>query len=354
MREVQLVSGPHKEIEHEIVEFYKTVGRMINQNTRATEVFAYLRIYDSLSQEQLRQLTGFSLSTISSILQVFLQVDIVSRDMIPGTHKNLYQIKPERVKFDCNPPTLILEDLESLDMYIEDKQRQLDERRGTHPLEVEFLHRRLNSIRNYIEAQRRQISGRLRHSFFKEDVSGLIPLDEMVVYPFDTSELEEKMTSILSRFKGDPLRGKILGYFFTRRSLDQQSLVDLSGLSRSTVSRFLHEHLKGEYIRALPREHRKPRIYYLEWVSLSMLTVITKADEFIYSYAPRFQQILDTLTSQRESGQGTTDVVFLIAKLKDILRQIEAFKKETRPLRKAREDLREFLGRESTTQVKPD
>ena len=125
MSQSKLLSKHSKKIEREIVTFYKTIGKMVSLNSRATEIFAYLKIYDALTQEQLKQLTGFSLGNISTTLQSFLQTDIVYRQIIPGTHKNLYRIKPERVNFVYTPNILIIEDLEKLDSYIVEKQTEL-------------------------------------------------------------------------------------------------------------------------------------------------------------------------------------------------------------------------------------
>ncbi|MFX1367221.1 MAG: hypothetical protein ACFFAY_01290 [Promethearchaeota archaeon] len=344
MKQVELLSGKLKEIEREIVAFYKTIGGMSSLNPRATEIFAYLRIYDVLTQEQLKQLTGFSLSTISATLRSFIRTDIIARRMIPGTHKNLYSIKPERVKFDYNPPTQILNDLEILDSYIVEKQTGLQELQSKHPVEVKFLHRRLNSLRNYAEVQRRQISREGKHSFFQEDVSEIIPLNEMILYPFEIRELEENLMDVLGYYRDDPIKNRIRGIFYVHRSLTQQALMDLSGFSRSTVSRFLREELKREYVRVLPREYRKPRVYYLESISLTILSFILNADNFIFSYAPRFQEILSTLQSERELGRNREDAAFLIARIEDILGQIKAFKDNTRFIRQAHQDLSEFLG----------
>lgn len=345
MIEVELLSEESKEIEREIVAFYKTVGKMVSLNPRSTEIFAYLRLYDALTQEQLRQLTGFSLSTISVTLRAFVQTDIISRRIIPRTHKSLYSIKPERVEFVYTPSTQILEDLEELDSYIVEKQAELRELQSKYPAEAKFLHMRLNSLRNYAEAQRRQISRQEKHSFFQEDVSEIMPLNEMIVYPFETRELEESLMSILGYYKDDPIKNRLRGIFFTHRSVDQQTLTDISGFSRSTISRYLSRELKREYVRVLPRNYRKPRIYFLESISLTILSFILNTDDFIYSYVPRFQEILSTLQAEIQSGRERNDAVFLIARIEEILGQIEVFRNDSRFLRQAHRDLSKFLGK---------
>jgi len=343
LRQTKLKSRQAKKIERELVTFYKTVGEMVDLNSRTTEIFAQLKIYDALTQEQLQQLTGFSLGTISSTLQLFLQTEIIGRQYISGTHTNIYSIRPERVQFVYTPSTLILEDLERLDSYIIEKQTELQNLHDRHPIEVTFLHRRLNSLRNYIEVQRRQIGGEKRYSFFQEDTSDMIPLSEMIVYPFDVQELGEIIMDILGYFKDDPIMDKILQFFFTHRSVDQQTLMDLSGFSRSTVSRFLQGSLKRGFIHALPKEYKRPRIYFLKSISMSILSRILSTDSFIFSYIPRLKEILLTLQTDNTPVENRRDRELLKSAINTIIEQIKSFQNETRIIRKAYEELTDFL-----------
>ncbi|TFG29994.1 hypothetical protein EU528_08915 [Candidatus Thorarchaeota archaeon] len=343
MQEIRLLSKQSKKIEKELVTFYKTIGNMCSLNSKTTEIFAYLKIYDALSQVQLRKLTGFSLGTISATLQSFLDLDIINRGMIPKTHKNLYRIKPENVNFVYTPNIRIIADLEKLDSFIVEKQTELQALQSKHPIEVTFLHMRLNSLRNYAEVQRRQISREKKYSFFPEDVSELKSLDQTITYPFEIKELEENIMEILGYYRDDPIKVRIRSIFFTHRSVNQQKLMDLSGFSRSTISRFLDQELKREYIRVLPRENRKPRIYYLHSISLTILSNILRTDNYIYSYIPRFHEILTTLQSERQSERDRQDVTFLVAKIEEIIRHIEDFRNGTRFIRQAYHDLLKFL-----------
>lgn len=340
MIRTRLLSKQSKKIESKFVTFYKTVGEMVSLNSKTTEIFAYLKIYDSLTQEQLKDLTGFSLATISKILQLFLETGIVSRQFLPGTHKNQYTIKSEGVNFVYTPSTKILENLEALDSFIVDKQTDLQRLQKKYPVEIEFLHMRFNSLRNYIEAQRRQISSTKRYSFFQEDTSEIFPLNVKVNYPFETRKLEEELMAVWGHFKNDPIKNRLMSIFFTHRSIDQQSLVDVSGFSRSTVSRFLQKESKGAYIHALPREHRKPRIYYLNSISSSILSVILNTDNFIYFSIPKFKEMLSTIESRKLPNN---DATFLVAKIRETIEKIETFERETRFLREAYQELSMFL-----------
>ncbi len=346
MNQAKLLSKQSKKIEREIVTFYKTVGKMMNLNPKMTEVFAYLKIYDALTQKQLKQLTGFSLGTISSTLKLFLQTDIISRKLIPKTHQNLYSMEPERANFVYTPPTLLIEDLEKLDSFIVDKQTDLQKIQHKYPIETQFLHLRLNSLRNYIETQRRQINRRQKYSFFKEDVSEIIPPNEIVVYRFETRGIEEAIMDIFEYYRNDPIRNRLLSIFYTHRSANQKTLMTHSGFSRSTVSRFLRDPLNSVYISTLPKQYRKPRIYYLESISLSTLAHVLNTDNFIYSSVPRFQEMLSNLQSDRQSERNSEETSLIMTKVQRIIEQIEGFKYNTRFFRQAHQDLSEFLEKE--------
>jgi hypothetical protein len=75
-------------------------------------------------------------------------------------------------------------------------------------------------------------------------------------------------------------------------------------------------------------------------------------DSFIYSYIPRFQEILSALQFERQSGNNRKDAAFLIAKIKEIIEQIEAFRKNTRFLRQAHRDLSKFLEKDTLARYK--
>jgi len=80
---------------------------------------------------------------------------------------------------------------------------------------------------------------------------------------------------------------------------------------------------------------------------LSILSVVLKTDDFIFSSIPRFQETLSTLQSENQSGRDRDDAALLIAKIKDIIRQIEVFRNETIFLRQAYHDLSKFLGKDA-------
>ena len=164
---------------------------------------------------------------------------------------------------------------------------------------------------------------------------------DVIEFPFDTSEIEAKILKSFELFKGDPISNRIVSIFIIYRSLDQETLVEKTGFSRSTVSR-----LKGEYIRALPKENRKPRIYYLESIAMSILSAVRKTDGFAFSQIPEFRKALHSLRTVKEASRRESETGFLITKYEETIKQLESFRNETRHFREAHDDLLRFLGKD--------
>jgi len=69
----KLIASPLKEIEQQIVDFFLEIGRQYNKNLKLVTIQAYFYIYQALTQKQLKKLTSFSSSTISTTLQLFIK-----------------------------------------------------------------------------------------------------------------------------------------------------------------------------------------------------------------------------------------------------------------------------------------
>ena len=113
-----------KVFENQIVKFYKELAEMLNLNMKFTTIFAYFEIYEKLTQEQLKFLTGFSSSTISTTLQSLIQLDVLSREVIGNTRKNIYILKKDKVTFIYTPFLGLLKSLDSLEIVIQEVQSE--------------------------------------------------------------------------------------------------------------------------------------------------------------------------------------------------------------------------------------
>ena len=344
-----------KVFENQIVKFYKELAEMLNLNMKFTTIFAYFEIYEKLTQEQLKFLTGFSSSTISTTLQSLIQLDVLSREVIGNTRKNIYILKKDKVTFIYTPFLGLLKSLDSLEIVIQEVQSELKKLSSSEKSSSLFLNKRLNSIRNFIEAQRRAIDGKKKYSYFDEDIANLLQDKLILNYSKDIQLLEDKIIRQMIEadlfYTDDPIKNRILGYFVTRYKCDQESLEKITGFSRSTISRNLTKLSRKGYIRKGDRGYQKSRLYYADAIALCLIDQILNSDYFIFSKKESFAQSLQELQSNINLLKIKEANQFLQNKFKDLIKQINDFKHCSQLLEQAKKELEVFLAKNNNQSI---
>ena len=83
-----------REIEREIAEFFAAKSsEYIGRNPIISKIMTYFSIRKKLTQKELQQLTGFSAGTISKAVHQLLEMNVITKGTIPGTHKHVYKME---------------------------------------------------------------------------------------------------------------------------------------------------------------------------------------------------------------------------------------------------------------------
>jgi DNA-binding transcriptional regulator GbsR (MarR family) len=345
--QVELIRGSLKDIENRVVSFYDEIGDLMRLNEKFTKIFAYLQIYGKLTQKQLKQLTNFSSSTISTTLQAFLQAEVVTKKLIPNSRQKAYHLSKDRVTFVYIPFTSIMKYLEMMDERLVEIIAQMNSLQTKHPETHEFLKRRINSLRNYIEAQRRAIYGKKKFAFFNEDTTELLIKIDFNNIAKEFHVFEEKIIELIIRFGlfygSELIMNKIMGYFVTRGKIDQETLEKLTGFSRSTISRNISQMLEDGRIMINKREFRKSVIYLLNSTSISIGNAILVMDDQIFSWTPKFEELIHELWTKPEFQKDKKNTGFLLERITELLKEIEDFKHGSKLLENTLEELKTFI-----------
>lgn len=346
---LELATGVLKEVEQQIVEFYKQIARRNQVDLKTTEIFAYFKIYSSLTQKQLNELTDFSAGFISMTLKSFLQSSIVDRNFIPNSHTNIYTCSDEHIFTIITPRGQVNRKFEQHDNFIIDLQKKLALLKNKYPLETAFFQRRLNGIRNYIESQRRVYTEQEKTAFLEEDVTDLIQTDEFIDYPSEIKELE---TTLVDRFvriemfvENDPIINKILTYLITRERINQEKLLKLTGFSRSTISRNLRGYGEQDYVTITKKEYLKPRIYYMGSIGIYLFEVILNNSRFLISWLPKFTELLSELKSNTKYNTNENMNLFFQVKIEQLISDINIAIKHKQSLENVQQELKEFVSK---------
>jgi DNA-binding transcriptional regulator GbsR (MarR family) len=80
-----------RQIEKEIVTFFKEKGAEFGaKDPMFMTVLAYFYVRERLTQRDLQDLSGFSAGTVSKVLRQLVEINVITKGIIPGTHKHLY------------------------------------------------------------------------------------------------------------------------------------------------------------------------------------------------------------------------------------------------------------------------
>jgi DNA-binding transcriptional regulator GbsR (MarR family) len=94
MKERKSALGEEKlrAIEKRLAEIITGFGYLRGRSPKVSKVLAYIYIRREASQHLLRELTGYSLGTISTALQELEKSGVVSKHYGPDTHRRLYRL----------------------------------------------------------------------------------------------------------------------------------------------------------------------------------------------------------------------------------------------------------------------
>ena len=82
------------QIEQEIVEFFaETDPEYSGRHPIIVTVMACFYIRRNLTQRDLQNLTGFSAGTISKSVRQLLDINMINKEVIPGTHEHIYKME---------------------------------------------------------------------------------------------------------------------------------------------------------------------------------------------------------------------------------------------------------------------
>jgi DNA-binding transcriptional regulator GbsR (MarR family) len=152
-------------IEKRLAEIITDFGYLRGRSPKVSKVLAYIYIRREVSQHLLRELTGYSLGTISTALQELEKSGVVSRYYSPDTHRRLYRL-------DGTPLQALSRSMTGFPTHLSQIGEFLEE------IEKELGRRSLSKKRGYKNIRR-----------FLDEMNVLIPAYRHILQKFQTMNL---------------------------------------------------------------------------------------------------------------------------------------------------------------------
>ncbi|MBD3198305.1 MAG: hypothetical protein GF317_24865 [Candidatus Lokiarchaeota archaeon] len=310
------------EFEQTLLEYYLEKADFSAQSETLAKLFAYLSIYGELTQTQLKMLTNFSKSTVSTGLANLINIGYVKKEKIAHSREYRYFISYSgeesiddvlgSMKKEINFLGKMISKLEKSNIPKDYNFTRLLNRLK----EAVELYKLYQTILVSIEESEDKIASKLdltslkhyEHQIIKEDIYHINTEfnDELKAVEDEIIDFfrYESVYSILNEFSLI-----IVVYFMIRKVLTQKKLRILTGLSLGKVSEVLNHLLKvghiqkvdkEKYTEIIPETFKRKILYSMTFIKNSFIKSGILSFNEILKWEAQFKKMETYLLSNRE------------------------------------------------------
>jgi hypothetical protein len=115
------------------------------------QISSYLLIHGSLTQKELRELTGLSTGTISTFLSVMIGAGRFQKELIPKTHTFRYSYSGNIDEMTIRGIDIMINSLTSMGVYLKGKKKNLKELEIQNKKGAKHLSQRIDELLDIFE-----------------------------------------------------------------------------------------------------------------------------------------------------------------------------------------------------------
>ena len=250
-----------RKYEDKLVEILLDIGQSKRANPKMSAIACYLLIHGMLTQKEIKELTRFSMGTVSTYLSVMTGTEHFQKQRIVGTHTFTYSFSGKLEVLTTRAIEVAVNSLGSIEIYLKNKIETLKKLIGQSKKGAKHLSQRIDELIESFEIYKKIFSsdGILseeiqkqystksseRSKYVHNDVKE-IRFDEEV-YLIESDIINQLLASPMFSTR-DPMFIKILGYFMTRKYLTQETLKEITGLSSGKISEEVNQLLENKLI----------------------------------------------------------------------------------------------------------
>jgi DNA-binding transcriptional regulator GbsR (MarR family) len=269
-----LFSDKLRKYENKFVEFLLDIAETKRVNPKISTISSYLLIHGKLTQKELKELTGFSIGSISTFLSVMTGTGAFVKERIPGTHTYTYTFSGDLEDLTTKGLEIALSSFNSFESYLISVKKKLANLVDQSKEGAELLSQRIDELLEAFEIYKllfptitqdsvkeieRYISLETLRITLNKSSTEKIRFDEEV-YLIEDDMINQLISTPMFSSR-DIMFIRILGYFMTRKYLSQSRIQRITGLSAGKVSEEVNLLLKNNLIKKV-RVSDKGKITY--------------------------------------------------------------------------------------------
>ncbi len=250
-----------RKYEEKLVEILLDIGQSKRANPKMAAISCYLLIHGKLTQKEIKELTGFSMGTVSTYLSVMTGTEHFQKQRIDGTHTFTYSFSGKLEILTTRALEIAVSSLSSIEIYLKNKIETLKKLIGQSKKGAKHLSQRIDELIESFEIYKKIFSSdgilseeiQKQYSTKSSERSKYVHNDgkeirfDEEVYLIESDIINQLLASPMFSTR-DPMFIKILGYFMTRKYLTQETLNEITGLSSGKISEEVNQLLENKLI----------------------------------------------------------------------------------------------------------
>lgn len=311
-----IFQGKIKEFEQSMIDAYLEYFGTSKFHPKSSRIICIFMIHKKLTQKQLRDLTGYSLGTISNYLSILERKNFIQKITLEGTRKHLYYMPGSLIQYINTLRENTLIGNQKALSFFNNLKKGLEKFQNKNINGYNWIKMRINELLKYLK---------VRNAFYKiysidpeskkMDIQSNLNEMEFLILNYSNKEIPtyEKFDSKLLSIENDIIDfiidsdifseyriekksiNSILAYFITRDSLTYDKLQKLTGYSAGTISQGLNL-LEGiELIKKSSELRSKKYSYKIESFLETFLNFLSKSRQDRLRWKPTIINIIKEL-----------------------------------------------------------
>ena len=176
MRKERIFGTGVRNYETRLIKLLVKMGASKGQNERFSAIIGYLLLHDSLTQKELKELTGFSLATVSINLNILMGMGSITKRLVKGTHEFEYSLGDDISAVASSTSMLKKETNDENVAFFSEKIEELKQFGKENVKDVDahgFLSRRMEEMLEFFTLQREILEEISKPEFMATIIGGM-------------------------------------------------------------------------------------------------------------------------------------------------------------------------------------
>ncbi|MFW9829189.1 MAG: MarR family transcriptional regulator [Candidatus Thorarchaeota archaeon] len=302
-----------RKYEVKLVDLILDIAQSKHVNPKISNISSYLLIHEKLTQKELKELTNFSMGSISTYLSVMTGTGVYLKERIAKTHTYTYSFLGNLEDLTTMGFEIALKSINSLERYFKSKKKELNELIKNSQKGAEHLFRRIDELLMAFKIYKAVFPIITGDS--KEQIEKEVDLEDYKLKKIEKSELKQIQfdpeiysleDDILNQLAAsamftsrDPMFVRILGYFITRKYLTQSRLKKITGLSVGKISEEVNSLLESGLIEKASISEKGKITYKAESAGIMLL----KFSRSVINRMAKWEDVLHNMKRELEDNK---------------------------------------------------